>query len=82
MKFESTPNPNAIKCVLPEARTGPIVSAGSPEQAGGDGQALALLAIPGVTRVLLHTSFVSVSKDPDASWTSIKRAVKQVLADG
>lgn len=79
MKFETTPNPNALKCVLGAPRTGPIVSAGSPEQAGGDEQALALLAIPGVTRVLLHAAFVSVSKEPDASWAPIKRQVKKVL---
>lgn len=79
MRFDTTPNPNAIKCLLDAPRLGAIVSAGSMEEAGGDAQATALLAIPGVTRVLLHTAFVTVSKDPAADWAPIKRAVKQVL---
>jgi hypothetical protein len=79
LRFETTPNPNALKCVLATPRMGPIVSAGKAEEAGGDAQALALLAVPGVTRVLLHTAFVTVSKDPAADWAPIKRAVKKVL---
>jgi hypothetical protein len=79
VSFETTPNPNALKCVLDEPRSGTIVSAGTPGEAGDDPQALALLAIPGVTRVLLHTRFVTVSKQPDADWAKIKRQVKKVL---
>lgn len=79
MRFEATPNPNALKCVLDTPRTGPIVSAGKAEEAGGDALAVALLGIPGITRVLLHTAFVTVSKDPAADWAPIKRAVKKVL---
>jgi hypothetical protein len=79
LRFESTPNPNALKCVLDVPRTGPIVSAGKAEEAGGDALAVALLGIPGITRVLLHTAFVTVSKEPAADWAPIKRAVKKVL---
>lgn len=79
VSFETTPNPNALKCVLDEPRAGAIVSAGTAEEAGGDPHALALLAIPGVTRVLLHTRFVTVSKQPDADWAKIKREIKKVL---
>jgi hypothetical protein len=79
LRFETTPNPNALKCVLGTPRTGPIISAGKAEEAGGDAQAVALLGIPGVTRVLLHTAFVTVSKEPAADWAPIKRAVKKVL---
>lgn len=81
VRFEPTPNPNAIKCVLPTPRRGDIVSAGSPGEADGNLLALELLAIPGVTRVLLHTDFVSVSKSPDASWLAVKRAINKVLGD-
>ncbi len=81
VRFEPTPNPDAIKCVLPTPRGGDIVSAASPVEAEGNALALRLLAIPGVTRVLLHSSFVSVSKSPDSSWLSIKRAISRVLSD-
>lgn len=79
MRFESTPNPNAVKCVLDGPRAGGIVSAGSVDEAGGDAQAVALLGIPGVTRVLMHVSFVTVCKEPGAEWGPIKRGVKKVL---
>lgn len=79
VRFETTPNPNAVKCVLDAPRTGGIVSAGSVAEAGGDAQAAALLAIPGVTRVLMHVSFVTVCKEPGADWAPIKRGVKKVL---
>ncbi|MEM9374067.1 MAG: NifU N-terminal domain-containing protein [Planctomycetota bacterium] len=79
--FESTPNPNAVKCVLHKPRRGEIISAASPAEADGNLLALELLAVPGVTRVLLHTTFVSVSKSPDSSWLSVKRAINKVLND-
>lgn len=81
IRFETTPNPNAIKCVLDTPRVGDIVSAGSPGEANGDLLALELLAITGVTRVLLHTEFIAVSKSPDASWLTVKRAIIRVLSD-
>lgn len=81
MRFEPTPNPNALKCVLDAPRTGAIISAGRAEEANGDAMALALLAVPGVTRVLLHTAFITVCKEPGADWGGIKRAVKKLLAD-
>lgn len=79
MRFEATPNPNAVKCVLDESRAGPIVSAGCVEEAGGDPQALALLAVPGVTRVLMHAAFITVCKESGAEWAAVKRGVKKVL---
>ncbi len=79
MRFEPTPNPNALKCVLDAPRAGAIISAGRTEETGGDALALALLAIPGVTRVLLHTAFVTVCKEPGADWGPVKRAVKKVI---
>lgn len=79
MRFETTPNPNAVKCVLDGPRAGGIISAGSIPEAGGDPHAEALLAIPGVTRVLLHIAFVTVSKEPNADWAPIKRAARKIL---
>ncbi|MEM9372226.1 MAG: NifU N-terminal domain-containing protein [Planctomycetota bacterium] len=81
VRFESTPNPNAVKCVLERPRPGDIISAASAEEAEGDRLALSLLAIPGVTRVLLHTHFVSVCKSPDSSWLTVKRAINKAISD-
>lgn len=81
-EFVSTPNPNALKCVVsgslgPGPRsfssTPPSTSSSRPQPA--DPLANALLAIPGITSVLIHDSWFTVSKSPDADWKAIKTAV-------
>jgi len=79
MRFEATPNPNALKCVLDTPRTGAIVSAGKIEETGGDALAIELLGIPGVIRVLLHTTFVTICKEPGSDWKAIKREVQRCI---
>lgn len=84
--FETTPNPNALKCVT-TARPGAIRSYFNAEQAedAGDALACALFAIEGVQTVLIHTEFVTVCKRADAKWIGIKRGVRaaiQAEADG
>ena len=78
--FESTPNPNAVKCLV-EPGPGTIRSYFSADQAADDPLGLALFSIPGVTNVLIHQSFISICKSPDARWASLKPAIKRVLAD-
>ncbi|MCB9840330.1 MAG: NifU N-terminal domain-containing protein [Phycisphaeraceae bacterium] len=77
--FEPTPNPNAIKCVVSPAPTEEPRSYFRAEQAAGDPLAAALFAIPGVTNVLVHRSFITVGKAGDAAWGPIKTGVKRVL---
>jgi hypothetical protein len=80
--FETTPNPNALKCVVeaPDA-AGPVRSYFSAEQAdeARDGLARSLFAIPGVTNVLIHTAFVTVGKAPEAKWPAIKKRVRAAI---
>lgn len=82
VRFDTTPNPNAIKCVL----DGPITEAPrsyfTPEQAteAADSLAVALFSVPGITNVLIHSDWISVCKSPDAAWGVIKEGVRAVLA--
>lgn len=78
--FEPTPNPNAVKCLV-EPGPGTIRSYFSADQAADDPLGSALFSIPGVTNVLIHQSFISICKSPDTRWTSVKPAIKRVLAD-
>ena len=82
MKFEATPNPNAVKCVirgdLPGA--GSIRSYFSADQAASDPLAERLFAIPGVTNLLITQEWITVNKAADADWGPIKRGVRLVLA--
>ena len=79
--IESTPNPNAIKCVLDRPISAGTRSFLDREMAVGDPLALRLFAITGVTCVMFCGRFVTVNKAPDAGWGPIKRAIHRALAD-
>ncbi len=81
VRFDTTPNPNALKCVLDAAITDAPRSYFKPEQAAeaADALAISLFALPGVTNVLIHSDWITVCKSPDASWSTIKQGVRDVL---
>jgi len=79
--FESTPNPNAIKCLVEPSPASAPRSYFNAGQAAGDHLALALFDIDGITNVLIHTAFITVCKRPDASWPTIKKRVERVLGE-
>jgi hypothetical protein len=88
-EFQPTPNPNAVKCVL-DQRVPPLHTAANPagprayrsvDAAQHDPFAMALLAIPGVTHVLIADTWLTVAKSPDANWSDLKPAVQRVLRD-
>lgn len=81
--FESTPNPNAIKCnVTPSPADTPrsYFNADAATEAD-DALAISLFAIDGVTSLLIHTSFITVNKQPDAKWGPIRKAVSKAVKD-
>jgi Fe-S cluster biogenesis protein NfuA len=80
VKLENTPNPNAIKLLL----DGKILEAGSrsydhPSEAKGDPIATALFAVPDVKSVFFMPAFVTIVKEPAASWDGVAQMVTQVL---
>jgi len=81
IRFETTPNPNALKCPLEPDPDRVPRSYFNPQQAHEAGDALAadLFGVPGVRNVLIHTAFVTVGRSPDAPWGPIKRGVGRVL---
>lgn len=82
VRFDATPNPNAIKCV-PDAPIGDSVRSyfkAEEAHAAEDALAMALFALPGVTNVLIHTDWVTVCKSPDAAWGPIKEGVRAAVA--
>jgi hypothetical protein len=83
VQFETTPNPNAVKCVI-EPSPGDVprsyFNAGQAETEG-DALASALFAIDGVTNVLIHTAFITVCKQPHAGWGAIRAGIERVLGE-
>ncbi len=94
VKFESTPNPNALKCVLDRAVT-PIADKEGPsrdgsarsyrraEDAESDPLARAIFecALPGsITSVLIRADWIAVNKAPDEDWKRLRGAISTAVA--
>lgn len=80
IKLENTPNPNAIKLLVDSK----ILASGSrsydhPSEAGRDPLASALFEIPEVRSVFLMPSFITLVKDPAASWDAVAQQATYVL---
>ncbi len=80
-QFQPTPNPNALKCILDRRLPDPPRSFRSAQDAGADPLAAPLFRVPGVVGLLLNGDWLTVNKSPEADWGSIKKSLKQALAE-
>ena len=86
VETQPTPNINALKFVvnrrLSEGRSRTFRSA---EEAAAHPLAARLFAIPGVVQIFVLNDFVTVTRDPSASWeaiaTSAARVIQESLGD-
>ena len=79
LKFQDTPNPNAVKCIL-DRSPGPVPrSYLNAAAAAGDALATSLFAIPGVSSVLISDGWLTVNKAPSAPWGPIRSGVERAL---
>ena len=80
IQVRQTPNPNALKFVLPGVRF-----AASRNYSLGDAVdeplAARLLTLEGVYNVFLAQDFVTVNKVPQVDWSLLQVAVERILAD-
>lgn len=81
IRVQQTPNPNAMKYVLPRrvvegSGSRSFYSAG---QAESDPLAAAVFMVPGVASVFMADDFVTVTKQTDAAWDDVTPAVVQAL---
>lgn len=81
VRFQETPNPNALKCVLDRPPPGHPKSYFNADQATGDPLGSALFGIGGVTNVLIGNGWITVNKAGEASWKTIRAGVERVLRD-
>ncbi len=81
LEFETTPNPNAIKCVLDRDVSADRLSFFSARDAEEHPVAQCLFAIEGVTHVMLLRDWITVGKTPEAKWGQIKPKIKRALRD-
>ena len=79
-RVDTTPNPNALKFVVsPSPGSTPRSYRAAPPR-GADPLADALFAVSGVTNLLIHDGWITVSKSPEAKWPEVRRGVEAVLA--
>jgi hypothetical protein len=81
VEFESTPNPNAVKCWLDRPISDGPRSFLSVDMAKDDPIALALFKDAGATTVLFNGDWLTVNKTPSAAWSTVKSKVKRILAE-
>ena len=79
--FQTTPNPNAVKCILDRKAGDRPRSYFKAEDAAGDELAMGLFGVAGVTNVLINGEWIAVNKRPDADWKAVKAGVERVLRD-
>ena len=78
-EFETTPNPNAVKCWVDRPISDCPRSFLNAEMAAEDPIASRLFAEAGVTTVLFNGDWLTVNKPADASWTTVKHHVRRIL---
>ena len=77
--ISATPNPNALKFTVYTTFPAPITVAAGQET--DDPTAAALLAVPGVTSVFMTADFVTLTKDPAATWDQIAPEAQRILEE-
>lgn len=78
-EFESTPNPNALKCWLDRPISDRPRSFLNASMAAADPVAHALFTEAGAVCVLMNGEWITVNKPADADWRAVKKKVQDVL---
>ena len=81
VKYQATPNPNAVKVMLDKPITDRPRSFRSPADSEGDPLADRFFAIEGVAGLLFNGDWFTINKSADADWAAIKKIVERELAE-
>jgi hypothetical protein len=77
---QPTPNPNALKLLLDREISPEPLSFRSVADAANHPLAAELMAIKGVTSVLMLHDFVTINRSPGTRWADITSKAKRILA--
>ncbi len=78
LSVDPTPNENAVRFTVEGAATSTPTTF-KKENADDNAIAKAVFAIDGVTSVFMVNDFVTITKDPAASWGDLESPVKQAI---
>lgn len=79
VKVSESPNPNAMKFTVGVPVGGPTSFTAA--NAADNPLAAAVIAVAGVAAMFLTSDFVTVTKDADATWSTIVPAVTSILEE-
>ncbi len=79
IEISNTPNPDALKFSVGVDVGGPATFVAGKET--DDPTGAALIAIDGVTSVFMTSDFVTLTKQPEASWEAIAPSAAQILEE-
>ncbi len=79
LRFESTPNPNAVKCVLDRVISDRPKSFLNADAAAGDPLATPFFELPGIRNILINGDWISVNKFEDTPWSALKPALRKAV---
>ena len=80
IETQKTPNPNALKFILPEKKFPQPLSFASAELAATHPLAAALFALGDVYNVFMVQDFITVNKLPAVPWAGLETAILEVIA--
>ena len=79
IRVQVTPNPNALKFILPEPYFSRPMSFPGPEEAAGHPLAAQLFALGDIYNVFMVQDFITVNKLPDTPWEPLREEVKRTI---
>src|SRR5207302_922498 len=79
VRYQETPNPNAVKCYLDRPAGAGVRSYFSAEEAAGDPLAAAVVAVPGGSSVLMNGGWMTVGRRAEGGWREVKAGVERVI---
>jgi len=80
VQYETTPNPNALKCWLDRPISDRPRSFLNRAMAAEDDLARRLFDAAPITTLLFNGAWMTVNKSPEESWPAVKKAVERALA--
>lgn len=81
LRYETTPNPDALKCILDARLSESPRSFIGKDQAAGDPIAGPIFEHARLRAILINTDWMTINKEPDADWKDIKPVVERVLRE-
>ncbi|MCX6050528.1 MAG: NifU N-terminal domain-containing protein [Chloroflexi bacterium] len=80
IQVQKTPNPNALKFVLPEKKFAQPLNFASAEAASAHPLARQLFDLGQIYNVFMAQDFITVNKLPDAPWSPLDAKIQAVIS--